>query len=216
VPRFRLFYFTTVPQGTTNFSQSGLQLKPKTPHQAIRKTHLRPDASAVHHSNSWPQPVTQVELTLLSIVFAAGITLRLIAFSHSAVEHFDEGVYASNLYFGPPDYAYPLQRFYAPPLLPALIEAGMILQLPPNVAAILPSFLAGCATIIALWWFARSWFGPAAGLTAAGLAAFSDFQVLFSSAALTDELLGLWLVLAVDAMGRSLRGGDYRWSVCAG
>ena len=79
----------------------------------------------------------------------AGIGLRLAALSRSAVEHFDEGVYASNMYFGAPDYAYPQQRFYAPPLLPALIEAGMIVGLPPNVAALLPSFLAGCGTIVA-------------------------------------------------------------------
>ncbi|HEY2414313.1 MAG TPA: glycosyltransferase family 39 protein [Pirellulaceae bacterium] len=161
-------------------------------------------------------PFTRPEFLLLSAILAAGIALRLFAFSHSAVEHFDEGVYASNLYFGPPDYAYPLQRFYAPPLLPALIETCMILRLPPNVAAILPSFLAGCGTIVAMWWFARSWFGPAAGLTATTLTAFSDFQILFSTAALTDELLGLWLVLAVDAIARSLRSGDFRWAVGAG
>jgi dolichyl-phosphate-mannose-protein mannosyltransferase len=155
-------------------------------------------------------------LLLLSAVFVAGVALRLVAFSHSAVEHFDEGVYASNIYFGPPDYAYPLQRFYAPSFLPALIESGMILQLPANVAAILPSFLAGCGTVIALWWFGRSWFGPGAGLTAAGLAAFSDSQVLFSTAALTDELLVLWLVLAVDAAARSLRCGDFKWATVAG
>ena len=54
---------------------------------------------------------------------------RGCALSRSAVEHFDEGVYASNIYFAAPEYAYPLQRFYAPPLLPALIEAGMIVGL---------------------------------------------------------------------------------------
>src|SRR3954451_6259442 len=111
------------------------------------------------------------ECFLIVLLIAVGIAMRLVALSHSAIEHFDEGVYASNVYFGPPDYAYPMQRFYAPPLLPALIETFLILRLPPNLAAILPSFLAGCGMIIAIWWFARSWFGPADGLTAATLAA---------------------------------------------
>src|SRR5262245_29011689 len=99
------------------------------------------------------------EWIVLGIILAAGICLRLVALSHSAVEHFDEGVYASNIYFDAPEFAYPLQRFYAPPLLPALIESGFIVGLPPNTAALLPSFLTGCATIGALWWFGRSWFG---------------------------------------------------------
>ena len=171
---------------------------------------------SVARSLSFSPSLTRRELLLFLLVLVLGITLRLVAFSRSAVEHFDEGVYASNIYFGPPDFAYPLQRFYAPSLLPALIETGVILGLRPNVAAILPSFLAGCGTIAALWWLGRSWFGPAVGLTAAALVAFSDFHILFSTAALTDELLGLWLVLAVDAIARSLLRGDLRWAVGAG
>ena len=136
--------------------------------------------------------------------------------SRSVVEHFDEGVYASNLYFGPPDYTYPLQRFYAPPLLPALIEAGMIARLPPNLAALLPSFLAGCGTIAALWWMGRSWFGPRVGLLAAGLAASSPFQIGLSTTALTDTLLGLFLLLALTAIARSIMSSDYRWAIGGG
>jgi dolichyl-phosphate-mannose-protein mannosyltransferase len=184
--------------------------------------------------------ITRRESILLTLIIAAGVLMRLFALSRSAVEHFDEGVYASNIYFIGPEYAYPQQRFYAPPLLPALIEAGMIAGLPPNVAALLPSFLAGCGTIVAMWWFGRSWFGPAVGLSAATLLALSDFHIAFSAAALTDALLGLWLVLAVDAVGRSLANrrthegdeirdgtrislacasglcGDFRWAVGAG
>jgi 4-amino-4-deoxy-L-arabinose transferase-like glycosyltransferase len=156
------------------------------------------------------------EAAVLFAVLLIGIGLRLYALSHSAVEHFDEGVYASNVYFGAPDYAYPQQRFYAPPLLPALIEAGMLAGLPPNLAALLPSLLAGCGTIAALWWFGRSWFSPTVGLAAAALAALSDFHIAYSAAALTDVLLGLWLVLAVDAIARSLVNGDYRWAIGAG
>ena len=92
-----------------------------------------------------------------------------MALSHTAVEHFDEGVYASNVYFGPPEFAYPRREMYAPPLLPSLIEVGMLAGLPPNVAALLPGFLAGCGTMAALWWFGRSWLGPNVGLATATL-----------------------------------------------
>ncbi|MEX2174045.1 MAG: glycosyltransferase family 39 protein [Pirellulaceae bacterium] len=156
------------------------------------------------------------ELILLAIVLVVGFAARLFALSQAAVEHFDEGVYASNLYFGPPDYAYPQRHLYAPPLLPASIEAGMIAGLPPNLAALLPSFLTGCGTIVALWWFGRSWFAPRVGLAAAALCALSDFHIAYSAAALTDVLLGLWLLLAVDAIGRSLLKTDYRWAIGAG
>ncbi len=164
------------------------------------------DASATRQ-----EAITRRELVLLGVVLAAGIVARGFAFTRSAVEHFDEGVYASNVYFGAPDYAYPQQRFYAPPLLPALIEAGMLAGLPPNVAALLPAFLAGCGTIVAVWWFGRSWFGPAVGLAAAALVGLSDFHITFSATALTDVVLGLWLVLAVDAVGRSLAAVGQSW-----
>ncbi len=159
--------------------------------------------------------ISRHELILLAVVVLVGVSLRLAAFSHAAVEHFDEGVYASNIYFGPPEYAYPQQRFFGPPLLPALIEAGMIAGLPPNVAALLPGFIAGCATIVALWWFGRSWFSAEAGLAAAALIALSNFHITLTTA-LTDALLGLWLLLAIDAIARSLDRGDYRWAISAG
>ena len=178
--------------------------------------------------------LTLREIVLIVAVFLLGASARLFFLSQAAVEHFDEGVYASNIYFGPPDYAYPQQRLYAPPLLPALIEAGMIAGLPPNLAALLPGFLAGCGTILAVWWFGRSWFGAEVGLAAASLAALNDFHLTFNATALTDVLFGLWLLLAVDAIGRSLVGtirvpsrgngtrsvpttqGDYRWAIGAG
>lgn len=175
-----------------------------------------PSSTPPKPSPSIDPPLTRREQFLFAAILLCGATARLRALAHSAVEHFDEGIYASNLYFGAPNYAYPLQRYYAPPLLPALIETGMILGFPPNVAALLPSLLAGCGTIAAVWWFGRSWFGPAAGLSAAALIAFSDFHILLSTAALTDALLGLWLVLAVDAIARSFARDDYRWAIAAG
>src|SRR4051812_33853322 len=165
-------------------------------------------------------PISRREVVIVAIVVSVGIVLRIAALARSAIEHFDEGVYASNIYIGPPDYAYPMQRFYAPPLVPALIEtamtAGALVGIPPNLAALLPSFAAGCGTIVAVWCLARFWFSPSAGLAAAALAALSNFHIAFSTAALTDAMLGLWLVLAVDAIGRSLLYFDFRWAIGAG
>jgi dolichyl-phosphate-mannose-protein mannosyltransferase len=165
---------------------------------------------------SGPPPISRLELVILGMLLAAGIGLRAFAAAKSGVEHFDEGVYASNLWCHDLGGAYPDRRFYAPPLLPALIETGMLAGLPPNLAALLPAFLAGCGTIVALWWFGRSWFSPAVGLAAATIAALSEFHIAYSAAALTDVLLGLWLILGVDAIARSLARDDFRWAIGAG
>ena len=150
----------------------------------------------------------------------AGIVLRIAAVSRSAVEHFDEGVYASNIFFPPPEYAYPMQRFFAPPLVPALIEAswrrGCSLACPRISRPSCPAWLPAGPQSRALWWFGRSWFGPRAGLAVATLCALSPFHIAYSATALTDILLGLWLVLAVDAAARSLFQRDLRWAIGAG
>jgi dolichyl-phosphate-mannose-protein mannosyltransferase len=178
------------------------------------KPRKKPNPQAIAAANQ-AASISRRELALLTAIATVGFVLRALAFARSAVEHFDEGVYSSNIYFPPPELTYPLQRFYAPPLLPALIELGMIVGLPPNIAALLPSFLAGCGTVVALWWFGRSWFGPRVGVAVAALVALSPFHITFSVAALTDVLLGLFVVLAVDAAARSLCG-DLRWAVVAG
>jgi 4-amino-4-deoxy-L-arabinose transferase-like glycosyltransferase len=162
------------------------------------------------------EPITRCELLLLAGLVSAGALLRLIAAAGSGVEHFDEGVYASNVYCGDLGGSYPNQRFYAPPLVPALIEYGMLAGLPPNVAALLPGLMAGTGTIAALWWLGRSWFAPRVGIAAAALAALSDFHVSHSASALTDVLLGLWMVLAIDALARSWLHGRILWAVSAG
>jgi hypothetical protein len=48
------------------------------------------------------------------------------------------------------------------------------------------------------------------------LCAASDFHIAYSTTALTDVMLGLWLVLAVQAAGLSLWKGDLRWAIAAG
>src|SRR5262245_52822704 len=75
------------------------------------------------------QPFSVAELLLVGIILVLGLIHRGWHFELSTVEHFDEGVYASNLWFGEDsNFRYPMRHLYAPSLLPALIEWTMILS----------------------------------------------------------------------------------------
>ena len=133
------------------------------------------------------------------LITLAGLGLRSARPSRLAVEHFDEGVYASNLFFHNKAGTghYPDQHLYAPPLLPFLIECSMIVFGTANWAPMAVNIAAGVLTVPVLWWLGRRWFGPMAGLAAATLAALNDVHVFFSRTALTDVLLCFFLVCAV-------------------
>lgn len=152
----------------------------------------------------------------MSLVLIAG-GMRFVYPQRLAVEHFDEGVYASNIWFGDqPAGVYPLQHLYAPPLLPALIEWGFVFLGPSNAGAMWPNQLAGTITVLLLWRLGRTWFGPVAGLTAATLCALSDVHVVLSRSALTDVLLGTWWVAALLALRKACDSGRWTHAVGAG
>lgn len=154
---------------------------------------------------------------IVGICLLMGIGLRLMYPDRMAVEHFDEGVYASNLWFGlEQGYHYPLRQFYAPPLLPTCIEWTMMLAGTGPVAVMATSLFAGCASIALSWYVARDWFGPAAGFVALGIIALSDMHALYSRTALTDVLLLAWCILALWLLWQAIAGGDYRFAVMAG
>lgn len=168
-------------------------------------------------TNSNSRPPDRRELLLLAVVLACGFALRLAQLQASAVEHFDEGVYASNRWFlADEGYEYPGRHLYAPPLLPWLIEWSMTLFGAGHWGTMLPTLLAGCATLPLVWWVARSWFGPRAGLSAVVLASLSDIHALYSRTALTDVSLCFWLLLSVFATWKSLTTGRHRWTLLAG
>ncbi|MGQ0633180.1 MAG: glycosyltransferase family 39 protein [Planctomycetaceae bacterium] len=162
-------------------------------------------------------PVERTELTLVLAISLVAVALRCSFPSRVAVEHFDEGVYASDLWFGPEDnFRYPDQHLYAPPLLPQIIWWIFAFVGPSNVGAVIPSLLAGCATAPLVWWVGRSWFSRTAGLTAATLCALSDAHIALSRAALTDALLGFWLLLAVHLAWLAFTRASWAWAVSAG
>jgi hypothetical protein len=162
-------------------------------------------------------PVSRAEWLALAAIFLVAAALRFAFPGRMAVEHFDEGVYASNIFFGPEGgNRYPYRHLYAPPLLPWLIEWGVVFLGPESIAPFLPALILGTATVPLAWWSVRRWFGPAAGLAAALLVAASDFHVLYSRTALTDAPVAFFLLLAVYLYWESVRRGSLAWSAVAG
>jgi len=159
----------------------------------------------------------RAELVLLLLIVLGGFVLRLAHPSRMSVEHFDEGVYASNIASDDPyDYRYPDRHLYAPPLLPWLVEWSIVFFGPSHLGTMLVGVLSGGLTVALLWWVARRWFGMEAGLAAATLAALSDFHLLYSRTVLTDTLLCFWLLLAVYLVWESYRNRQLGWTLAAG
>tara|TARA_R110000868_G_scaffold411787_1_gene710772 strand:+ start:72449 stop:74269 length:1821 start_codon:yes stop_codon:yes gene_type:complete len=164
-------------------------------------------------TTSIPQP----EKIVVALILLVGCLLRVLFLSSSGVEHFDEGVYASNLWFSAEQGAeYPGRFYYAPPLFPFLIEWSMIFLGSGPLGVFLPSLLFGMLTVLVIWWVAREWFGPAAGLVALTLASLSDLHLLYSRVALTDVGLGFCLLLAVYLTWKSFISVDWKWPLLAG
>lgn len=148
-------------------------------------------------------PVTAGERAWLWGAILAGMALRFGWPDRIAVEHFDEAIYAANTLFGAEsNYQYPGREFYAPPLLPLVIEWldvawSLLGDTSPRWWPILPGLMCGCATIPSLWWIARRWFGPDAALVAAWSLALCEFHAAYSRTALTDVPLTLCFLWAV-------------------
>ena len=158
--------------------------------------------------------LTRFELTAILIVFAIGVGLRAAWPGRMAVEHFDEGVYASNLYSPFTGNRYPDQHFYAPPLLSFLLEWATIFGGPHG--AMWVNIVAGSLTLLVVWGMVRDWWGPPAAIAALTLLAFNEFHIAYSRTALTDALLCLWLTAGVWTGSRAiLQGGPFRIAIAA-
>ena len=148
------------------------------------------------------------EPAIIIALFMLGLAMRVIAIDRSAVEHFDEGIYASALWFdstfGQP---YPGRHFYAPPLLGKEMALFDIFPGLHWVAPFLPSILAGAATTLVIWVLARAWFGRSAGLFAATIVSLSDFHIAYSRMAMTDVSA---LALILGAVYVALAGIEKR------
>jgi dolichyl-phosphate-mannose-protein mannosyltransferase len=151
------------------------------------------------------QRITKVEWVFVLVATLLGLGLRFWHLDRLAVEHFDEGVYASNLFFTERDnFRYPNQHLYAPPLVPGLIEWSMtFLGMEPWVPMI-PGILLGAATVPLLWWMLRGLAGPLAAMLACWLLATNEYHIFYSRTALTEPVLGFFWVLALGLGARAL------------
>ncbi|QDV32163.1 hypothetical protein Spb1_41130 [Planctopirus ephydatiae] len=144
------------------------------------------------------------------LVIGLATVIRCWGIWNQSVEHFDEGVYASNIWFGPDQgYEYPARFFYAPPLWPLVLEwtqlIGAMLGLGhPGWLVMLPGILCGIALCGVIYSFGKEFFCEQVGLIAGLMAACSDLLASYSRTGLTDIPVTLCMLLAVRAMIRSL------------
>ncbi|MEM7810930.1 MAG: glycosyltransferase family 39 protein [Planctomycetota bacterium] len=149
--------------------------------------------------------VSRREAAAAAAIVLLGAVLRLWDVGSVAVEHFDEGVYASNIFFDEAEGGrYPFRFLYAPPLLPAAIEWCTVFLGPEGVAPFLPALACGTGLIAMTWRACRGWFGPPAGLTAAAFVAVDPFLILYSRTALTDVPVTFFIFAVVWAFERAV------------
>ena len=161
-------------------------------------------------------PVSRTELIAILVITLVGIAARFAFLSELAIEHFDEGVYASNLWFPDEGYQYPDRFLYAPPLVPSLIEWSMIIFNQATWAPFLPSLILGSLTVPLAWWTIRRWANGTSGVAAAALISLNDFHIAMSRSALTDVPMVFFLLLAVWLIIEALSGRDLRLAAVAG
>ena len=131
--------------------------------------------------------------------------LRVGHFERIAVEHFDEGVYASDALF---PRGYPFRHLYAPPMMPLAIRWASRFGPAETFGPSLPNLAASCLTLAVVWSVARCWFGTRSAMAALALATFSQLHAAYSRTALTDAMLLLWLVSSLYFVERLLRRSD--------
>lgn len=158
-----------------------------------------------------------IESTAVAGFFILGMWLRISHLEREAVEHFDEGIYASVLWYdGQFDSPYPARHLYAPPLISTMMEFISWIPGLTRYAPFLPSALLGSATIIAMWLLARSWFGKPAGIFISAIVAMSDFHVLYSRMALTDIACLFWIIASVGLGTQAVSRQCLRTAAVAG
>ena len=162
-------------------------------------------------------PAGRSELLVLAVVLLIAGVLRFAFPASVAVEHFDEGVYASNVWFSDKDpSAYPYRHLFGPPLVPGMLELCISILGPTNPALLLPGAVFGTLTVLMVWVAARSWFGPAAAIAAGIAAAISDYHVIYSRTSLTEPVLGFWLLAGIFLATKAIPTGRFRIAVIAG
>ncbi|MGV2337506.1 MAG UNVERIFIED_CONTAM: glycosyltransferase family 39 protein [Planctomycetaceae bacterium] len=128
-----------------------------------------------------------MKFSLSQPLLRLGVCCGFLQIEFETVEHFDEGVYASVLWYdGLFGSSWPGREYFAPPGLPTLIELTSILPGLQGLAPFVPGLVFGTLTPLLFWWTARFWFGMAAGLFVLMISTCSEFHITYSRMALTD------------------------------
>jgi hypothetical protein len=147
---------------------------------------------------NWP---AIVEIAVIVGLFCAGVLLRVQRLEYETVEHFDEGIYSSVLWYDALFEAkWPGRDFFAPAGLPFLIELGALIPGAARLAPFFPALAFGALTPLLFWWVARAWFGRCAGVFVLAILAGCEFHIIYSRMALTD-VPALSLVVASVGLG---------------
>lgn len=164
------------------------------------------------------------EILIVFLLTLFGTLIRLWRVGQSGLTHFDEGIYAiAGLWAVSPRSLAGLDPTivsYAPGGFPIQVGFAYLGLGVSDVAAILPSVLAGTITIPVVGWLAHRTFGTGAGAPAAALAALSGFHVAFSRMALTDaSFLLVWtlaLIVGQRFMERPRAARGVALGLCVG
>ena len=163
--------------------------------------------------------ITLTEWAAVTIVVVAALVARLWAFGESGIGHFDEGVYvisALGVAQEPHD-LFPNQIVFSPPFYFTVVGAAIwLFGGAADQVAVMVNVVIGTATVAAIWWVGRSWFGPRAGVFAAALLALSGSHILLSRVVLTDAAFSLWFLLSIGAIVLAVDRRDFRLAVLAG
>lgn len=161
--------------------------------------------------NSDYQSLSRAEIGWVVAITLIACILRCANAGGTSLSHFDEGVYILWALVG----GYPAKEFYAPPLLPLMIRGLATVLGDSELWGQILVGVFGAATIPAIWWLTRRWYGPAAAVASASMAALSGFHIAFSRLVLTDVPFTFWfivsLVLIWESLNRIAAGpGDVR------
>ncbi len=166
-------------------------------------------------------PADRIGLWVAAIITVLGVALRFWRLSNLGLSHFDEGTYAiSGLWAVTPFHSavfYPRASFFSPPLYVILVGISYRLSgVASDTAAILVNVLVGGLTIALAGWIAREWLGTSAGVAAAALTAFSDYQIILSRTALTDVAFGCMFLLSLGCITKTFQTKRLGWAIASG
>jgi 4-amino-4-deoxy-L-arabinose transferase-like glycosyltransferase len=161
----------------------------------------------------------------LVIVGGAIALLSLLArgwgITRVGLTQYDEGVYLLSsfwsLHHSDGLALFPWQKLFSPPGYFGLIGAvNWIFGKASDLHAIAINVVFGWLTVLAAYWAGKRWFGAGAGIGAAVLIGFSQFQIAFSRSALTDTGFTFFFLVSLALIAICLEKNSPVWGIAAG